>query len=200
MQWIGRQCAHLFAQLDCKETEATVVALLLKEEITQIDSLRDRVSEIVYVPGQQPYLIAQTNQMNGEYRNVLEKLCHQWGDKKGDALPQLLSIHKLEVGLEHGQAIARNCRSTAVFAADGDVESALCIHASCKLPHEALVSPHQVLCVVCRRHHGLADDSKRVLVNRNAAHERHSVTREALSDKLMNVARQVHVVVSFFKI
>ncbi|KAG3012275.1 hypothetical protein PC128_g16785 [Phytophthora cactorum] len=79
MQWIGRQCAHLFAQLDCKETEATVVALLLKEEITQIDSLRDRVSEIV---------------------NVLEKLCHQWGDKKGDALPQLLSSSEMRSTLK----------------------------------------------------------------------------------------------------
>ncbi|KAG3138582.1 hypothetical protein PI126_g16853 [Phytophthora idaei] len=78
-QWIGRQCAHLFAQLDCKETEATVVALLLKEEITQIDSLQDRVSEIV---------------------NVLEKLCHQWGDKKGDALPQLLSSSEMRSTLK----------------------------------------------------------------------------------------------------
>jgi hypothetical protein len=49
MQWIGRQCAHMFAQLDCKETEAKVVAMLLEEENTHLRALRRRVSEIGYV-------------------------------------------------------------------------------------------------------------------------------------------------------
>ncbi|KAG7394222.1 hypothetical protein PHYBOEH_005477 [Phytophthora boehmeriae] len=35
MQWIGRQCANMFTQLDCKETEAKVVALLVDEDLTQ---------------------------------------------------------------------------------------------------------------------------------------------------------------------
>ncbi|KAG3237421.1 hypothetical protein PI124_g17596 [Phytophthora idaei] len=52
---------------------------LAGKEITQIDSLQDRVSEIV---------------------NVLEKLCHQWGDKKGDALPQLLSSSEMRSTLK----------------------------------------------------------------------------------------------------
>ncbi|RLN92477.1 hypothetical protein BBJ28_00013559 [Nothophytophthora sp. Chile5] len=44
MQWIGRQCAHMFAQLDCRETEAKVLALLLKEELSENDELRHRVT------------------------------------------------------------------------------------------------------------------------------------------------------------
>ncbi|RLN87654.1 hypothetical protein BBJ28_00001132 [Nothophytophthora sp. Chile5] len=44
MQWIGRQCAHMFAQLDCKETEAKVLALLLKEELRGNDELRHHVT------------------------------------------------------------------------------------------------------------------------------------------------------------
>ncbi|KAE9332660.1 hypothetical protein PF008_g14843 [Phytophthora fragariae] len=49
MQWIGRQCAHLFAQLDCKETEARVVGMMLKEELKELGTLRGRVSEIVAI-------------------------------------------------------------------------------------------------------------------------------------------------------
>lgn len=57
MQWIGRQCAHIFAQLDCKETEASIVALLMEEELTQIGTLRCRVSEIMYVSGLRSYCL-----------------------------------------------------------------------------------------------------------------------------------------------
>ncbi|KAL3673383.1 hypothetical protein V7S43_001098 [Phytophthora oleae] len=70
MQWIGRQCTYLFAQLDSKETEARVVAMMLEEEITQIGLLHRRLSEIV---------------------NTLEKQCHQQGDPKGSGLPRLSS-------------------------------------------------------------------------------------------------------------
>ncbi|KAH7479251.1 uncharacterized protein KRP23_6048 [Phytophthora ramorum] len=65
MQWIGRQCAHLFAQLDCKETEARVIALLTAEELTQLGTLRHRACEI-----------AASN-----------KLCQQIRSKEDDCLP-----------------------------------------------------------------------------------------------------------------
>ncbi|KAK1948102.1 hypothetical protein P3T76_000392 [Phytophthora citrophthora] len=47
MQWIGRKCAHLFTQLDSKETEAKIVAMMLEEEITQNALLHHRLSDIV---------------------------------------------------------------------------------------------------------------------------------------------------------
>ncbi|KAG1693113.1 hypothetical protein DVH05_023893 [Phytophthora capsici] len=71
MQWIGRQCVHLFAQLDSKETEAKVVAMMLQDELTQIGLLHHRLSVIV---------------------NALEDQCHQQSDRKDSELPRLRSV------------------------------------------------------------------------------------------------------------
>ncbi|KAG6609359.1 uncharacterized protein IUM83_00654 [Phytophthora cinnamomi] len=70
MQWIARQCAHLFAQLDCKETEARVVAMVLDDEFADLGTLRTRISEIV---------------------TILEKLCNEQNTKKSNGLPRLPS-------------------------------------------------------------------------------------------------------------
>ncbi|TMW55056.1 hypothetical protein Poli38472_013818 [Pythium oligandrum] len=49
MQWIGRQCAHMFAQLDCKENEAKLVHLLTKENATATHKLTSRMTDAAYV-------------------------------------------------------------------------------------------------------------------------------------------------------
>ncbi|EGZ28370.1 hypothetical protein PHYSODRAFT_293938 [Phytophthora sojae] len=70
MQWIGRQCAHLFAQVDCKETEARVAAMVLEEELKELGTLRARVSEI---------------------SSNLERVCNEQNSKLSNGLPRLPS-------------------------------------------------------------------------------------------------------------
>lgn len=50
MTWIGRQCAHLFTQLDCKETEAKLVYLVMQQHESSTATLRNRVSSLRFVP------------------------------------------------------------------------------------------------------------------------------------------------------
>lgn len=46
MDWIGRQCAHLFSQLDCRETEAKLVSLLLQQNQHETRALLSRIQQI----------------------------------------------------------------------------------------------------------------------------------------------------------
>lgn len=44
MQWIGRQCAHMFSQLDSKEAEAKLIEVLTRQNMDDAHALRGRVT------------------------------------------------------------------------------------------------------------------------------------------------------------
>jgi hypothetical protein len=46
MQWIARQCAHMFSQLDCKEAEATLVTMLMQQNEDEATQLHRRVRSV----------------------------------------------------------------------------------------------------------------------------------------------------------
>lgn len=49
MAQIGRQCAHMFTQLDCKETEAKLAYLLASEDAQEMAALSRRAANLAYV-------------------------------------------------------------------------------------------------------------------------------------------------------
>jgi hypothetical protein len=49
MAQIGRQCAHMFTQLDCRETEAKLARLLAAQEAQEMKALARRVANLAYV-------------------------------------------------------------------------------------------------------------------------------------------------------
>lgn len=49
MQTIGRQCALMFTQLDCKETEAKLIYLLACQDADEMSMLSRRVARMAYV-------------------------------------------------------------------------------------------------------------------------------------------------------
>lgn len=46
MRWISRQCAHLFSQLDCKETEARLVHVLTQQHVRDTQALHMRIEQL----------------------------------------------------------------------------------------------------------------------------------------------------------
>lgn len=49
MEWIGRQCAHLFSQLDSKETEAKLLFMIHKQHQSETRALLKRIGQLAQV-------------------------------------------------------------------------------------------------------------------------------------------------------
>lgn len=46
MIWIGRQCAHLFSQLACKETEAKLLLLVQQQHARESRQLLAHIADL----------------------------------------------------------------------------------------------------------------------------------------------------------
>ncbi|TYZ60694.1 hypothetical protein PybrP1_005843 [[Pythium] brassicae (nom. inval.)] len=62
MSWIGRQCAHLFSQLDCKEVEAKLALLIQQQHASESRALLVRIASMAAAKGE----CATTNTRNYE--------------------------------------------------------------------------------------------------------------------------------------
>lgn len=47
IDWIGRQCAHLFSQLDSKEIEAKLLFMIQKQHQSETRALLKRIAKFV---------------------------------------------------------------------------------------------------------------------------------------------------------